>query len=395
MTHRPRVVVGHPAPDTYGSDLQLLVTVDVLRAAGWDVTVVVPRQGPLVPLLREHGAVVEVVSFPVLRRSVATPRGVLGLAGSGAVAAIRLARLIRARRAHVVLANTITVPVWLLAAKLARVPAVCHVHEAEKEHSPILRRVLASPLLLARAVIANSAETSNLMLDAVPRLRGRTTVVHNGVPGPDTVVARRARRPQDPAQLVVVGRLSERKATHVALEAVATLRREGRDVSLVVCGTAVSGSEDYEARLRERAARPDLSGHVELLGYVNPTWPVLADSDVVLVPSLGESLGNVAIEGQLAERPVIVSAVQGLLEVVDDGRTGLTVPPDDAHALAQSIARVLDDAELAQTVAEEGGREARRRFSPAQYGAAMVDVLTRATGRRPPARTSSVGVRDH
>ena len=68
-------------------------------------------------------------------------------------------------------------------------------------------------------------------------------------------------------------------------------------------GTTFPGYEWFEQRLRERAARPDLAGHVRFAGYLHPTWPALADADVVLVPSRVEPFGNTAVEALHARRP--------------------------------------------------------------------------------------------
>ncbi len=159
------------------------------------------------------------------------------------------------------------------------------------------------------------------------------------------------------------------------LDAVALLRERGVDASLEVAGSIFPGYEWYEAQLRERAAAPDLAGHVDFLGYVHPTWPVLERADVVVVPSRQEPFGNTAVEAMHAARPLVASGVQGLKEVVDDGVTGLLVPPDDPAALATALGRLAADPDLAARLARCGAQEARTRFSVAGYRAAMTAVV--------------------
>ncbi|GAA2726833.1 hypothetical protein GCM10009866_26340 [Cellulomonas aerilata] len=378
---QPRLLIAHPSPDVYGSDRQLLETVDGARRAGWTVQVVLPSPGPLVELLRERGATVRVVDFPVLRKALLRPGPLVGLAARGAVSVATVARGLRRLGPDVVYVNTVTIPFWLLAARLAGVPALAHVHEAEEDQPMLVRRALAAPFLLADEVVVNSAAARRVLLDAVPALAGRTTVVHNGVPGPPAdAPPPRPRRAGDPARLALVGRLSPRKGIDVALEAVALLVAQGRDVSLTVCGTPFPGYEWYEQELTERAARPDLAGRVHLAGYVHPTWDVLADADVVLVPSRVEPFGNTAAEALLARRPVVASGVQGLAEVVVDGRTGLLVPAGDAPALASAVAALLDEPGTARRLADEGLADARRRFSTERYGRDVVAALERCGG---------------
>ena len=161
----------------------------------------------------------------------------------------------------------------------------------------------------------------------------------------------------------------------MALDAVGLLRRSGVDASLSVCGSVFPGYEWYEAELRERAGRPDLEGHVELLGYVHPTWPVLEAADAVVVPSRAAPFGNTAVEAMHAARPLVASRVQGLAEVVTDSVTGLLVPADDAQALADALGSLAADPALAARLAEQGEREAAERFSVAGYRATMTRII--------------------
>ncbi|MGB3827974.1 MAG: glycosyltransferase family 4 protein [Ornithinimicrobium sp.] len=365
---RPRIVVAHPSPDLYGSDRQLLVTVSALVEHGWDVVVALPVDGPLTPLLRDRGATVVVDSFPVLRKALITPRGILGLGVGLGRDAVRLRGALRRTGADAVFVNTLTIPVWLLAARLAGVPAVCHVHEAEEDQPRLVRRALAAQMFLTGSVIANSGAARRALVDVVPRLAQRITVVHNGVPAPPpSAEPPRPRRTGSPSHVSLVARLSPRKGIDVALEAVARLRQEGREVTLTVCGTAYQGYEWYEQELRDRAARPDLEGAVSFEGYVDPTWPVLNAADVVVVPSRVEPFGNTAVEALLAQRPVVASGVQGLREVIRHNETGLLVPPDDPVALAEAIAALVDDPERAGRLARSGAEDAHDRFSEERY----------------------------
>lgn len=377
-----RLLVAHPSPDLYGSDRQLVVTIEAAMAAGWAVSVFLPERGPLSTMLQEQGVRVETLGFPVLRRAVLTPAGFARFALATLIALTRLVRLLRRLRPDLVLVNTLTIPVWLVAARFASIPVMCHVHEAEENVSLAARRVLTVPLVMARTVVANSGTTERVLRTAIPFLHKRITMIHNGVPGPQEEVQEPRRRDDgEQARLAVVSRLSPRKGIHVALEAVAMLRGEGRDVMLSVCGTPYVGYEWYEEKLRERAASADISGSISFLGYVSPTWRVLGDADVVLVPSFGESFGNVAVEAMAARRPVVVTGTQGLLEIVEDGQTGLIAELGSPESLARSISILLDDPELGRRIAEAGHREATTRFSTDRYAAEMCRVLNCASGR--------------
>lgn len=375
-----RVLIAHPSPDVYGSDLQLVETVRGLVETGAAVTVVLPASGPLVRLLAEAGAEVALVPFPVLRKALMRPAGLWTLARDVA-RFLRVRGVWRETAPDLVLVNTLTIPWWMIASRLRRVRVACHVHEAEEAQPAAVRLALVAPLLLASVVAANSNATKAVLLRSVPGLRRRVTVVHNGVPGPAVVTPPRQRGRTDTLRLVQVGRLSPRKGTDVALEAVAALRAEGRDVRLRLCGTVFPGYEWFEERLRARARSVDLAGAIEFLGHVSDPSGEVADADVVLVPSRAEPFGNVAVEALLAQRPVVASRVQGLAEILRDGRTGLLVEPDRPEALAAAIRRLADDPGLAARLAAAGRADAATRFGVAEYRAKLTTLLGVAPSR--------------
>jgi glycosyltransferase involved in cell wall biosynthesis len=87
------------------------------------------------------------------------------------------------------------------------------------------------------------------------------------------------------------------------------------------------------------------------------------------------------VEAQLAARPVVASAVQGLREIVTDGATGLLVAPADPDALAGAIASLLDDPDHAREIAAAGHRSARENFSIDRYRSAITAAVARTAGR--------------
>lgn len=370
------VLLAHASVELYGSDLQLVETAAGCVDAGADVVVVLPGDGPLAERMRDVGARVETLDMPVLRKAHLTPRGIVALGAATLRALGPMTRLIRRARPDTVLVNTLTIPAWLVAARLAGVAPVCHVHEAEADARWVVRVGLAAPLLLARAVVVNSAAARDVVVSAVPALRRRTRVVYNGVPGPPEVAVADGGAGAAPgsAHVVLVGRLSPRKGSDVALEAVALLRGTGRDVRLTLCGSVFAGYEWFEDQLRVRAAADDLAGAVDLVGYADP-WEWFARGDVVVVPSRVEPFGNVAVQAMLAGRPVVVSRTQGLAEIVRDGETGLLVRPGDPVALADAIAELLDDPARASVLAEAGRTDAAERFGAQRYRAQMGRLL--------------------
>ncbi|WP_300681141.1 glycosyltransferase family 4 protein [Nocardioides sp.] len=369
------LLVAHPSAELYGSDRQLAETVAGAVERGWDVVVVLPSTGALVAVLEEAGAQVRVLPTPVLRHAVLSPRGAVGLALALPGFVRRAIGVIREVQPDEVLVNTVTIPWWLAVARSQGRSTVCHVHEAEDAVPRWVRFGLALPLLLADRVVANSQSSQDVLVRAMRPLRRRARVVYNGVPAPERVTPPRRRRAEDPLEVVLVGRLSPRKGTDVALEAVSLLRARGTDARLRLCGSVFEGYEWFEDELRTRAAEPDLAGAVEFCGYVEDPAAVVAAADAVLVPSRMEPFGNTAVEALLAERPLVASRVQGLAEIVEDHVTGLLVEPGDAALLAQGLQVLAQDPDAAARMASRGRHDAERRFSLDRYREEMAEVL--------------------
>jgi glycosyltransferase involved in cell wall biosynthesis len=124
----------------------------------------------------------------------------------------------------------------------------------------------------------------------------------------------------------------------------------------------VAGRGPLEPALKALARELGVLDSVRFLGHVSPIQAAIERAAVVVVPSMGEGFGMVALEAMERSRPVIAASIGGLGELVRDGETGLLVPPGDAEPLRDAIVRVAGDLELARAMGEAGRRRALSRF---------------------------------
>jgi L-malate glycosyltransferase len=129
-------------------------------------------------------------------------------------------------------------------------------------------------------------------------------------------------------------------------------------VSFVVVG---------EGELRPALERQDqalgLANRFHLPGAQRDVPEFLAGLDVAVLSSRSEGLSNAVLEYMAAGRPVVATAVGGNPRLIEDGVTGLLVPPDDPAALARAVARLLREPELAARLAREGRRRVEAHYS--------------------------------
>lgn len=373
---RTAVLVANPSTDLYGADRMAIETVAALRDRGLEVVVTVPADGPLTSRVRELGAEVVVLPVPVLRRGYLSAGGILRIVRETAVVLPACIRLVRRVKPSVVYVNTVTIPIWVLAGRLAGRPVVGHVHELEAGVGRLVRLGLTGPLKAARHVIANSAATKDFLSAGSRRLARRTTLIYNGVPGPTRPLADLPAKPSSPLRLVYVGRLSDRKGTDTAIEALALLVERGIPATLELIGGVFPGNESFQDSLRVLVRERGLTGAVIFAGFTDDVWAAYERADVVVVPSRLEPFGLVAVEAQLAVRPVVSSDAQGLVEAVAAGETGVVVPADNPAALADALAGVVKDWPRAKEMAQRGRERAIRLFSTEGYRRTIADLLT-------------------
>lgn len=366
-------LLAHASAELYGSDRVFLESVIALRQAGWQVVVTLPQSGPLVDAVEKAGAQVTFCPTPVLRKAALRPAGLLRLLADTVKAVAPSRRLLRKHRPALVYVNTVTVPLWLPVARLSGCQVLAHVHEAEDAVPKPIRLALAAPLLAAHAVVVNSKATGAVLHEALPRLGRRTTLVYNGVPGP-AGPASASEHPAEPLRILLVGRVSPRKGTDVAVQAMALLRRGGREATLDVVGAVFGGYEWFEERIRTLIRAEGLEDSVRLNGFHHDVWDAYRQTDIAVVPSLVEPFGNSSVEAQLAGVPVIVTDAQGLPETVDAGRYGTIVPAGDPAALAEAIRALAEDWSATRERADLARRDAGFRFAVDRYRREIADT---------------------
>ncbi|MEZ0240871.1 MAG: glycosyltransferase [Chloroflexota bacterium] len=155
--------------------------------------------------------------------------------------------------------------------------------------------------------------------------------------------------PADAPIVGVVARLEPEKGHPTLLEAWPAVLAAVPDARLVVVGEG-SRREALEAQ----AAELGVLDCVVFTGRRDDVPAVTAALDVAVLPSYREAQGLSILEAMALSRPVVASAVGGIPEMIEDGRTGLLVPPHDAPALAAAITRLLTDHALADTIGRAG-----------------------------------------
>lgn len=155
----------------------------------------------------------------------------------------------------------------------------------------------------------------------------------------------------EPFQLLCVGRLVPAKGQHILIAAVAHLVKGGRNVNLRFVGDGPDrASLECEAKTRGLAA------HITFEGNVNQDRirRFYREADAFVLASFAEGIPVVLMEAMAMGIPCVSTMITGIPELIRDGLDGLLVMPSDDHALAQTIARLIEDGDLRRRLGEAG-----------------------------------------
>lgn len=261
------------------------------------------------------------------------------------------------------------------------------------ELDPPMRRALASGdadlgamLSLERWVYQNAAHllaSGPAIVEEVESVygirldRARCAFVLHGL---NDEVAQMAGSLDGPGRVNVlfVGRLEARKGIDTLLDAIPPLTRQFPDVAFAIVGEDSRPSEDdltYRQWFEASPAWAEVADRVRFCGRVTDAElrRHYAGCDIFVAPSRYESFGLVLLEAMMFAKPIVAGDVGGMRYLVEDGLNGFLVPPADAGALGQAIARLVSSDQLRA----EMGEQSRRRYEEHYTTAAMVAATNR------------------
>jgi glycosyltransferase involved in cell wall biosynthesis len=287
-------------------------------------------------------------------------------------ARLRLARYLRERSIEMVhsygfYSNLFAIP----AARLAGVPVVvASIRDCGETLTPLQKRVQKMFCRMADCILANAEGVRRwLIREGYPARK--IQVIRNGIVGPAPVAnARRGWLRQelglspDARLIAVCSRLNRMKGLEYFLDAAAVLAPLQPDVRfLIVGGNGHRTDGTYQGELERYAASRGLEDRVIFTGFRTDVARMLPEIDISVLPSLSEGLSNSLLEAMAAGVPVIATKVGGTPELVEDGETGLLVPPRDSVALGQAMTLLLEHPETARRIGEAGRSDVTARFS--------------------------------
>jgi glycosyltransferase involved in cell wall biosynthesis len=216
-----------------------------------------------------------------------------------------------------------------------------------------------------------------------PGLAKKSVVVYNAVTvsESDTVESNtdlRAELGLPPgARLVgMVGRISHWKGQEILVKASALVLQSHPDVHFVAVGSYFAGEAHYLEKLKELVCTLALEERFHIVGYRSDVINVYRALDVFVLPSIKpEPFGRVTVEAMTQGCAVIATNHGGSCELIEQGVTGMLVPPSDPKSLAEAIELLLSDSRLRNNMGKAASTYALKHFGLQNYEKQMRDII--------------------
>ena len=229
--------------------------------------------------------------------------------------------------------------------------------------------------------ISEAARTAMLARREVPD--DKITVIPNGISEPNRALAAGADAmraalgvPSDAPLVVCAARLEPEKDVASLITAMAQVRMALPNARCLIAG---DGSQRFA--LEEQIQRLGLSEAMTPLGFRSDALAIIAAADLFVLPSLAEPFGLALLEAMALGKPVVATCAGGPLEIVEEGRTGLLVPPSSPDRLADAIGRLLSNLPEARRMGEAGLIRFQEHFTVARMAQATLAFYRRAAAQ--------------
>ena len=349
-----KILYVHGIEDIGGAETDLIAMIKGLDRERFYPFVACRPTGAFIERLRE----IPVPVFPVLLPSWRKWKDIWGIP----IAVASLIAILKREKFDLVHINDYWwTPVVWLACRISGIPCLVHIRQQIEP-----RRVKQYWLAKPDRVLAICKEIRQVAIDGGVD-PNRVQVIYSGLDFSskfENVNAGmiRKRHGLPPGQLLIgaVANLFPRKGYEYLLEALTDVRKIITNVHCVIVG---EGDDGYRTQLMNLVNERDLNSVVTFAGFRSNVLEYMAAFDVVVLPSILEGFGIVVLEGMAMGKPVVASRVGGIPEAVEDGVTGILVPPANSRKLADALVRLLKNSTLRQAMGKAGRRRVESLFS--------------------------------
>jgi glycosyltransferase involved in cell wall biosynthesis len=349
-----KVLYAHGIQEIGGAETDLLAILQGLDRERIHPYVACPPQGAFIERLRSISVPAFPVSFPSWRKVKDVWRIPLAVRS--------LTALLKREQFDLVHVNDYWwTPVVWLACWICRIPCLVHIRQ-QIEPRRVKQYWLKHPhrLLAICQEIRRVAIAGGVKPDRVQVVYSGLDLSAKKAQVPRGVIRQRHGVPAGHLLIGTVANLFPRKGYEYLLGALSDVRARVPHIHCVIVG---EGDAGYQHTLLNLVKEKNLDAVVTFAGFQSDVLEYMADFDVVVLPSILEGFGIVLLEGMAMGKPVVASRVGGIPEAVEDGVTGILVPPANSSKLADALVHLLEQPALRHSMGEAGRKRVETLFT--------------------------------
>jgi glycosyltransferase involved in cell wall biosynthesis len=267
-----------------------------------------------------------------------------------------IASFLRSNKIDVIISKDRDIGVTGTAAILGGNPLVLVRHglplqSSFKKHAFLLRK-------LADGVITNTFTIKDLYETKKWVEKDFTRVIYNGIHATNNVPAYNFSEKFPGKKIVLsIGRLARQKGYKYLIDAISLLGNRHNDLMFVILGEG-----RHHSRLVSYAREKKVSGMIHFEGFVEDVVPYLKGCDIFVLPSLYEGMSNAAMEAMSCGKPVVLTKVNGAVELIPDEDKGILIPSGNAKAIADAVLKLSGDTDLCMKIGNEAKKHVIANF---------------------------------
>lgn len=369
-----RILYLHASAEMYGADKVLLELIKGLDSKEFEAHVILPNDGVLVEALRQVGAQVSVLDYPILRRKYFNPKGIADYIRSYNFYAKQIALYAREHSIDMVHNNTAAVLEGIYLKRKLKLPLIWHVHEiivkpkAISDFINMLMGRYADKIVTVSQAVANHIKQSPFIKDS------QVEVIYNGVdnavyyPMDASSIREKFDIAQDALVIGMIGRVNAIKGQNDFIEAVEPLLEKNEQAVAFLAGGVFPGEEWRLEELDKRIASSSVVSQIHRIDYYDKTSELYNMFDIFVLPSIKpDSLPTVVLEAMACSKPVVGYNNGGIAEMVVDDKSGCLVKPNRPQELSNAISLLLDSSEKREKFGRVGYQRQKELFSLESY----------------------------
>ena len=369
------IVFLHSSSELYGSDRSLLNLVKNLDKDKFNITVILPEDGPLVDKINRFDNVEVIINELVVLR-----RKNLSLSGMSQyfimlIKSIKfINNLIKEKNIDIVYTNTSVIFAGGISAKLCKVKSIWHIREIIKSK---YERFIVSRIVntFSDYIIANSKATA----EAISKNKDKVKVIYNAIDIEKDInleyideayneVAATVVRSNKKIKVGMAGRINRWKGQKLFVDMAKLISQENDNVEFLIAGNVYKGEDYILDDLKEYILESGVKDKIGLLGQVDNMNSFYKNIDIFILPSIQpEPFGLVVIEAMNNKLPVVATNHGGPVEIIDNNIDGFLVDYKDAKEMAQVVNKLIKDKELRSYIAANAERKVKEKFNVSRY----------------------------